>query len=447
MPERSYTHRLWTPEEDRIIDRHARALARGKYRFAADAVRACLLDLGKLPDRTSRTAAVTHVRLKKRMSVLGLPWVGEALTDEEERVVQRYLSGIARGQYDRVRAAARQCRDELVRLPVGRRSWLPRSVQALGRLMARRLRAAGVTWGNARWTTEEDAVARRYAQALAAGRLPDARVAADRCLAALARLGALRGSRCLLTRIALAARLRRLAREAGWPSFIRPWRPEEQAVRDRYVAALVQGEFRTAKRAAAACTKELTRLHQRMRNSPSYVGTLPRSYGAVLRELNDRALDLGLPRYGDKWRPPERRLLERYARGVPAGRYGSWLEAARACHAELARLHERIRRRSPIPVRTLPERKLIEVHKHIIAVAHELGLEGPRRVLWTEAEDKVCDSWVRWYARYRGVRRLEPFKTAAEGLQEDLLKLGSERSLPACRCRLAARHRSMMGPH
>jgi len=439
------THRLWRPEEDRIIDLHARALARGEYRFTADAVRACLLDFGRLPSKTERTAAVAHVRLRKRMAVLGLPWAGEALTDDEERVLQRYVSGIARGEYERVKDAARLCRDELADLPVGKRSWHPRSVGSLSCLMRRRLRSAAVTWSNAKWTADEDAVARRYARALATGKLPDAQVAADRCLAELVRRSARRGSRYLRTRIGVAGKLRSLAREAGWPSFVRPWRPEERDGRDRYVAALVEGRFRTAKLAATACTKELADLHQRSRNSRSYAGTLPRSYGAVLRELNGRALELGLPRHGDKWRLQERQVLERHARGVPAGRYDSWLDAARACYAELEELHERIRSSSPVTLRELPKRKLIEVHKHIVDLSHKLGLKGPRRVLWTPAEDKICASWVRWYERYRKVRRLEPFKTATEGFQEDLEKIHSERSLNACKLHLLKQYRRLQG--
>jgi hypothetical protein len=439
------THRLWLPEEDRIVDRYARALARGKFRYTWQAAVACCRDLQSLHIVSGqgwiRSPAVAYARLRKRVAILGLPWVGEALTDDEERVLQRYVSGIARGEYERVRDAARLCRDELAGLPIGKRSWHLRSVGSLSCLLTRRLRSAAVTWSSAKWTAEEDAVARRYARALATGKLPDAQVAADRCLAELIRRGARRGSRYLRTRIGIAGKLRSLAREAGWPSFVRPWRPEEKVVRDRYVAALVEGRFRTAKLAAAACTKELADLHRRSRNSPSYAGTLPRSYGAVVRELNDRAYILGLPRYGDKWTLQERRALERHARGVPAGRYGTWLDAARACHAELTNVHERIRRRSPIAVRVLPRRKLIEVHKHIIEVSHKLGLDGPRRVLWTAAEDRVTDGWVRWYEGHRRVRRLKPCGEAVIGLQEELDQIGSSRSLQACREHLFKRRR------
>ena len=438
-------HRLWLSEEDRIVDRYARALARGRFRFTWQAVVSCSDDLRALHAASGRgwirTPAVVYARLRKRVAALGLPWVGEALTQNEERVVQSYVAGIAEGRYDRVKVAAQQCRDELAGLPVGKRSWHPRSVQALRCLMTRRLHEAGVTWGNAKWTAAEDAVARRYARALAAGKIPDAQVAADGCRVELIRRGAGKGARYLRTVIGVAGRLRTLAREAGWPSFVQPWRPEEEAIRDRFVAALVEGRFRTAKLAAAACTMELARLHRRRRNSPPYVGTLPRSYGAVLQELNHRALDLGLPRYGDKWRLPERRLLERYARGVPSGRYSSWLEAARSCHEELRKLHRRIRLKSPVALRALPERNLVEVHKHIIIVSHKLGLEGPRRILWTAAENGVCDRWVAWYERHRRIRRFKPLDEAVIGFQEELDQVGSARSSSSCRNQLFKRRR------
>jgi len=249
---------------------------------------------------------------------------------------------------------------------------------------------------------------------------------------------------CRRSLFGIAGRIRAEARKIGWPSFVRPWRQEETVIRDRYVAALVEGRFRTAKLAAAACTKELARLHRSRLKSPAYVGTLPRSYGAVLKELNHRALDLGLPRYGDKWRLQERRLLERYARGVPSGKYGSWLEAARACHGEMARLHKKILSNSTIPVRNLPERKLSEVHKHIIAVAHKLGLEGPRRILWTDAEDKICDSWVRWYENHKRIRRYKPGEQAVLGVQEELERMGSDRTQGACREHFFRRRRRLL---
>ena len=377
------------------------------------------------------------------MAVLGLPWIGQALTTDEERVVQGYVLAVGRGVYRSAVEAAEPCRRDLAGLGIVQRSWEPRTIMALRGLLVKRLHSAGITWSSSDWTADEMTVARRYARAVVEGRLPDAWTAAIKCHSALARpsakakgLSAAQAGpepRCRRSLFAIASRIRQEARKAGWPSFFRPWRPEEKAIRDRYVAELVEGRFRTAKLAAAACTKELARLHHRRRKSPAYVGTLPRSYIAVLQELNHRALDLGLPRYGDKWRLQEQRLLERYARGVPSGKYGSWLEAARACHGEMARLHKEILNNSSIPVRRLPERKLVEVHKHIIIVAHKLGLDGPRRILWTEAENKICDSWVRWYEEHKRVRRYKPGEQAVLGVQEELERMGVDRTQGACR--------------
>lgn len=454
------THHLWLPEEDDIVDRHARALARGRYRYNSHAVAACCRDLQSLHRRSGRgwvrTPGVTHVRLKRRVAALGLPWVTEALTDDEERVVQRYVSGLARGDYVRVPAAARQCRDELAGLAVGRRSWHPRTIKGLCCTLTKRLHQAAVTWGGAKWNADEDAVVRRYARMLAAGRLPDAWVAARECRAALIRKaggarsrrpGRANVGRYVRSQTAVAGRIRRLAREAGWPCFVRPWRTEETVIRDRYVAALVAGRFGNAKQAAEKCTTELERLHRRMlKAAPGrYANTLPRTYSAVLRELNERARRLDLPRYGDKWRLQERRSIERHARGVPAGRYRTWMDAARACHAELRRLHRRIRRKSPISLSALPERSLADVHQHVIKLAHKLGLEGPRRILWTPAENRIVDASLRWYEGHRRVREYRPLREAVIGLQEELDQMGSVRSLSACRCQLFKRRRFLQG--
>jgi len=441
------THRLWLPEEDEIVDRHARALAAGEYGSIWEAVVACVKDLQRFHEVTGRAwvrdPGTTYKRLRTRMAVLGLPWVGVGLTADEERVVQEYVSAVERGEYRGAVEASEPCRRDLARLAIVQRPWKPATVGALRALLVKRLHAAGIRWSGADWTADEVAVARRYARALTAGRIGDARTAAVKCRSALARLAVKTNGRpaaqldpklqCRRSLLSMAGRIRAEARKIGWPSFVRPWRPDETVIRDRYVAALVEGRFRTAKLAAAACTKELARLHRRRLRSPAYVGTLPRSYGAVLKELNHRALDLGLPRYGDKWRLQERRLLEQYARGVPSGKYGSWLEAARACHGEMAGLHKQILSNSTIPVRKLPERKLIEVHKHIIIVANKLGLEGPRRILWTDAENKICDSWVRWYEEHKRMRRYKPGEQAVLGVQEELERMGIDRTQDACR--------------
>jgi len=80
--------------------------------------------------------------------------------------------------------------------------------------------------------------------------------------------------------------------------------------------------------------------------------------------------------------------------------------------------------------RTRP-RTLEAAYSRVCLLAH--GLEGRwPRTRWTDAEMQACRQWIRWYDRYRGVRRLSPWKTVAQGLQEEVERLGCNRTVTAC---------------
>ncbi len=173
--------------------------------------------------------------------------------------------------------------------------------------------------------------------------------------------------------------------------------------------------------------------------SERYGRTRPRTLYAVAREMDARARSLGLPRPHATWTKEETEIVLKYARAVDSGEPPSWRKAARLCLTELDRLYSVAGRRSPIRARRLAGRGFLPVHSKMIAMAHEHGLRGPERPrLWSPAESKVFEQWLRWYDRYRssGRRHRTALGTAASGLQEELEEKGFVRTVSACRGRL-----------
>ena len=140
------------------------------------------------------------------------------------------------------------------------------------------------------------------------------------------------------------------------------------------------------------------------------------------------------------WTKEETAVVLRYARAVDRGEFPSWRRAARECLAELGRLYTATGRRSAIHARRLVGRSLSSVHEKVILTAHQHGLRGPEKPrLWSPAEGRVFEQWLRWYDRYRSARRRlrpSPLATASTGLQEELDERGFKRTVSACRTRL-----------
>lgn len=440
----------WRSDEDEVIDRYVMAVLAGRYENATQAAAGCQREIaGRSPANASRTRRAIAIRICQKAARLGQPRPFRDWTAEEEATIDRFAQDLVAGRFRRVADAVEPCRVALhtQSVKLGRAKGLSpgsiawRSAPAVrGRLHIRARELGRRRPSNRRWSAEERQTLARwvrwYSRYRRVRRLLPLNEAALGLQNDLTKMGSKRTLETCKGHLGET-------RHRLYPVIVRPWRPEEQAIRDRYVAGIVEGRFRTTKEAATRCTAELLRLHRRMRKAASdrYAGTLPRSYDAVLSELSDRARNLGLPRYGNRWSIQETRAIERHARGVPSGRYKSWLDAARGCHAELKKLHRRIRLSSPVALRALPERKLVEVHKHIITVSNKLGLEGPRRILWTAAENVVCDRWVSWYERHRRIRGFKPLSEAVIGFQEELDQVGSTRSLSSCRNQLFKRRR------
>jgi len=122
---------------------------------------------------------------------------------------------------------------------------------------------------------------------------------------------------------------------------------------------------------------------------------------------------------------------------VHNGRLPHWRAAAQQCHADLQCRIAWAGRTSKLGLRRATTHTLDTIHLAILKIAHARNLRGPRNPHWSEAEDQLVRSWVKWYDRYRRVQRLRPLKQAAEGLSEQLDGAGFHRTVAACRSRLS----------
>jgi len=432
--------RLWLPEEDRIVARYAKALASGRYRYKHEAVSACFEELGHLYARLRKTNPKHPVaergrslhmvgyRLRFLLRKQGLFWTWFGLSGAEKAATRRYARALVAGRFPDALRAAEACLAEVRALPLRSRPMRPRTLATIHLHIledAHRLRR---TWPRARWLDDEDRILRRYGRALAHGKYADSGEAIRSCCRELARLPRPRAGGYAARSI--RTRLLKWAHEAGWVSRQEPWNREAQRVIEGYIRKLYEGEYRTVPAVAEACTRELRRR--------AVAGRLGRRVrlDVVHRELARRTKRLRLPRHRANWHSGELRILEAYARRVGRGDFLSWRKAAVACHAELQRFWARSARGSSENVRALAGRGIAATHGRMLILAHELGLPGPERRLWTPPEEKVVAGWVRWYDKYRTPTKRGPLGTAASGLWEELEERGFRRTVSSCRERL-----------
>ena len=459
MPRRKYTHRNWLPEEDEIVDRHARALADGTFRDISDASRGCARDIERLYESPRRADphhpvatrarpfdSIRH-RMMVRLTALGLTWTSRLLTPSEERVVNRHVQELVRGRHRDTRKAAEACVRELsgASKAVGRVG--PLSLAVVKRRIYERARRLKQPWGRTRWSARDAQVAERYARAVVRGSYVNAMLAARACQKELRRLDG-------PARVAGAAgrplsavrhRIRELARAMGRQKAPRWTRPERRVV-DRYLRALYAGRFRYIRPAAEACANDLNRrFGQGAVRAGSSDGSAGRhSATAVYHTMVHAVMRLGLPRFRGETTPAERRLFEKYARAVSRGGFSDCTEASRACALELGRLNARAGRCSALAAAKLAGRSQPGILSQILLAVGRLNLHIPGGK-WQEDENRLLQQWLNWYERHRRVRRLQPLRTASSGLQEELENLGSRRTRMACQQRLLDEYHRHVG--
>jgi len=348
---------------------------------------------------------------------------------EELKVVERHVRGLGRGSHADALEAARACRDELKRIWRSRGPHARRPLNAVHLKVLGQASALGLAWSKHAWAEEEIRLVEPYVQAYLHGDYSSIRAAAQACYGALPE--SIRARRASYSVYHL---LFKLARQRGLRRFNRLPDEREDKVLDRYVRVLHEGRYKYVRLAAPDCLAELERLRRRR---PDAELVRPRTLSWVRLTLSKRSAALGLPRYRNFLTPVERTLLERFARKVDRGELPDWLTAARECLAEIQRRYARPSRIHPGGPRRLTSHSIHTIHTEILTLAHRLKLRGPRCIRWSAQEMKLLQGWLTWYSRYRRVQKLKPLRQASEGLQEDLEKLGSNRTYTACRSQLS----------
>ncbi len=314
---------------------------------------------------------------------------------EEDRIVVRYARALAAGRYQHQRAAAIACLVDLGRLYEHIRKSAPshhvaakgRDTRVVERRLREFLRQQGLTWSGAGLMEAERKAVRRYARGLAFGRFPDARRAAEACLDEMRRLPP--GSRPTRPRslhtihchvLDEAHRIRR-------PWARSRWSHEEDEIARRFGGALARGKYANAEEAAAACRRELARLLGRSAASG-------RPTVAVKVRLTRWAHRAGWARFHAPWSDQESAVLDNYLRALHEGRYANVSSAARDCVRELALLHSRMCRRSPMRYGQTRPRTTYATLRELARRATCLNL--PRlHARWTKAETDVAVKYAR----------------------------------------------------
>jgi hypothetical protein len=260
------------------------------------------------------------------------PWL-----PQEDRIIDRHLRLLSRGDYPDVTAASRACARDIGRLYALIRETEPqhyiasreRPLGSLVRRMAARLKALGLPWTNAYLAPAEERVVGRYVRGLKRGRFHDSHEAAEACTEELARVSSAVGRLNPLPLRKVHQRIYRRAHKSKYAWRCTRWNPEDAAVAESYARAASKGGYATVQLAAEACAKELARKHGYLTwNKPLHT-VVQRMY-----VLTRKARGLKYPR----WQEAEERICRRYLGLLFEGRYRCVDDAAVDCAAALARL-------------------------------------------------------------------------------------------------------------
>jgi Arc/MetJ-type ribon-helix-helix transcriptional regulator len=402
----------YTEDERNLFARFAGQLIAGRYENAGDAARACLREHER---RRSRLAVPPPQRplngiqqaITKTAHELGAPPRIDDWTPAELRIVKRCARGVANGRYKRLIDAVRECRAKLG----GRHT--PHSTHA--RICRH---AAELGWQGVfkMWNKEENRIADRFAVAVNGGEYPRCAAATDDCMRALKAAGM-----PVRTRVDVFQKLVRRTLSLGRELKYTHWNNEELAVVEPYARKLAAGEYHSGDVAARECRKALVRAGFR---SHTFFGVRLRVLRAA-RTLGRRDVHLA-------WTDREMARIEGVARDYAAGKYPNIVAATEDA---IRRLRD---------TRTDRQRKYSSVAPKVLARAHELGRPNYWR-LWSDAENRRCDAWIRWYEKHRHVRRYKPAQEAVLGLQEELERLGIDRTRGACSTYFYKRRKLLRG--
>lgn len=245
---RQPSRKHWTPAEERVIDRFARAVVRHRYRDATAAARDCGDALARLDLPYYRTPLTIAARIGRRALKYGRKKIRVIWTPEENRLLKELAWKVSSGTFREVRDASRSFVAEMNRRRKGWARWerpIPvRTLDAVDRKLWHVARDIGLSWGFRDWSREENEVVDRFIRQYASGRHRTLRGAALACWATLGRLRATRrtGPGHLRARslVAVQQHLSDRAISRGVPRpLYRRWSRAEQLIAARHAGRFV----------------------------------------------------------------------------------------------------------------------------------------------------------------------------------------------------------------
>jgi len=175
----------FSPEEDRILDRFARALLRNEYRYGKAAAADCRRALAQAGSASRRGDATIAKRINDRARALGRTQESAPWSASGARIIDRFARALVSGKYPSISAASRACRPALERAG--------QFENRTGCGLHAKLRIQALRMGRLafkpRWSGAELRILDRFARAVIRGAYPTASSAAPRCMRALERAG------------------------------------------------------------------------------------------------------------------------------------------------------------------------------------------------------------------------------------------------------------------
>jgi hypothetical protein len=384
----------------RIVDHYANALLAGAFGTVSKAAREGRQELERLHwnhpgTGQRRTLNAVYTKITKRSREMGRLPVSGKWSPEEERLVNSYARARLRGKYQSAMATARAYQLDLdgLRKRYPRARWLAvrRTLNSIHWRVLCRLHELGALRPFSHWSGMEERLLDHYARRLLKGEWRNGKTAARELRQEMER----RRKRypktgwfpLRRTFVAVHFKLWKRARQLGRHVYTF-WVPREKRIVRRYVQAFLDGQYPSARQAAAACRMELNRLRREYRDE--VWAMVPRSWQAVHLELLAEAGAMGRRWPGTRLSPQELLVAERYARAHIRGRYPTLRLAARACRQEL----ERMRRRHPQVIGYAVRRSELGLVRAVRLRADRLG-RVLTRTYWAPKEQLVLDAHAR----------------------------------------------------
>ncbi len=416
----------WSPEEETVLAHYLDALLRGGYFLVRDAAVACLERLGQLPGGTTRRLSAVHNRLVVQAAAAGRMAYCASWSEQEETNVRHCAKALISGKYGSTREAVDDClrQHELLRheRPT---TFAPRTRLAMWQRFMKVARGLGWTGAGRQMIAVERRVYDDCVRGLVSGRYRTLSEASRVCRERLSRLQQRRPSLPLVKLSTIENRLAVRARKLGRYRAV-VWTHVDDVVVERHAEALAEGRYSGNREAGRRCLAELRRLP----------GHRAHSLSAVTTRVAAIAARTDAPRARAHWTTAEEEIIERYAHAVLAGTYSGPAQAAGDCYRDFCRLVLQYRGEGSRPTGAGIGRSRQSVQYRLVKRVRALGRHGQPLVRWTQPEQRICDSWVRWFTENCVPGRRHPMDVACQGLRDELAEAGFSRSESACQHRL-----------